>query len=67
MTDLFKALTGKNPAEYEQAARTLVDMPDVELFKKLVKQDEFLFDFVKNNVIIEKRFGLSCMVKGKYL
>ena len=50
MADLFKALTGKNPAEYEKAAQILVDTPDIELFKKLVKQDEFLFDFIKNNV-----------------
>ena len=56
--DLFKALTGKNPAEFEQAARTLVDTPDVELFKKLVKQDDFLFDFVKNNV--SKRIKQAC-------
>ena len=48
--DLFKAITGKNPAEYEQAAKILVNTPNVELFKKLVNQDEFLFDFVKNNV-----------------
>ena len=48
--DLFKAITGKNPAEFEQAASILVGKPDVELFKKLVKQDDFLFDFVKNNV-----------------
>lgn len=48
--DLFKALTGKNPAEFEQAARILVDTPDIELFKKLVKQDDFLFDFIKTNV-----------------
>ena len=56
--DLFKALTGKNPAEFEQAARILVDTPDVELFKKLVKQDDFLFDFVKNNVA--KRIRSAC-------
>ncbi len=48
--DLFKALTGKNPAEFEQAAKILVDTPDIELFKKLVKQDDFLFDFIKTNV-----------------
>ena len=34
--DLFKAITGKNPAEYEQAAKILVNTPDIELFKKLV-------------------------------
>lgn len=56
--DLFKALTGKNPAEFEQAAHILVDTPDIELFKKLVKQDDFLFDFVKNNVA--KRIQNAC-------
>ena len=56
--DLFKALTGKNPVEFEQAAKTLVDTPDIELFKKLVKQDDFLFDFVKNNVA--KRIKVAC-------
>lgn len=56
--DLFKAITGKNPAEFEQAASILVDTPDIELFKKLVKQDDFLFDFVKNNVA--KRIKQAC-------
>ena len=56
--DLFKALTGKNPAEFEQAAKILVDTPNVELFKKLVKQDEFLFDFIKTNVA--KRIRNAC-------
>ena len=56
--DLFKALTGKNPAEFEQAAHILVDTPDIELFKKLVKQDDFLFDFIKNNVA--KRIQNAC-------
>ena len=56
--DLFKAITGKNPAEYEKAAGILVNTPDVELFKKLVKQDDFLFDFVKNNVA--KRIQNAC-------
>ena len=56
--DLFKALTGKNPAEFEQAAKILVDTPDIELFKKLVKQDDFLFDFIKSNVA--KRIANAC-------
>lgn len=56
--DLFKSITGKNPVEYEQAAKILVDTADVELFKKLVKQDAFLFDFVKNNVA--KRIYQAC-------
>ena len=48
--DLLKSITGKNPAEFEQASEILVNTPDIELFKKLVTQDEFLFDFVKQNV-----------------
>lgn len=56
--DLFKALTGKNPAEFERAAQILVETPDIELFKKLVKQEDFLFDFVKNNVA--KRIQNAC-------
>ena len=48
--DLIKKLTGKNPDEYEGFAKSLVDNSDVNLFAKLVKQDDFLFDFVKNNV-----------------
>ena len=56
--DLIKKLTGKNPAEYEVVAKSLVDNSDVELFAKLVKQDDFLFDFVKNNVA--KRIQTAC-------
>ena len=56
--DPLKALTGKNPAEFEPVAKVLVDTPDVELFKKLVKQDDFLFDFVKVNVA--KRIQKAC-------
>ena len=48
--DLIKKLTGKNSDEYESVAKHLVDDSDTELFAKLVKQDDFLFDFVKNNV-----------------
>ena len=62
--DLFKALTGKNPAEYEYAAKCLVNEPNVDLFKKLVSQDDFLFDFVKNNV--SKRIQNACN-KDNYL
>ena len=56
--DLIKQLTGKNPAEYENASKLLVDNSDVNLFAKLVKQDDFLFDFVKNNVA--KRIQNAC-------
>lgn len=50
MSDNLKKLTGKNKAEYEFAARQLVESCDVELFKELVEKDDFLFDFVKQNV-----------------
>ena len=56
--DLIKKLTGKNPAEYEIVAKNLVDNADVSLFEKLVKQDDFLFDFVKLNV--SKRIQAVC-------
>lgn len=50
MTENLKKLTGKNKNDYEAVARHLVDDCDVELFKELVDNDDFLFDFVKNNV-----------------
>ena len=62
--DLIKKLTGKNPDEYEKVAKLLVDTPDINLFSKLVKQDDFLFDFVKNNVA--KRIRAACN-KDNYL
>lgn len=62
--DLIKKLTGKNPDEYEIVAKTLVDTSDVNLFAKLVKQDDFLFDFIKNNVA--KRIQKAC-TKENYL
>lgn len=62
--DLIKKLTGKNPTEYEPIAKSLVDNSDVELFKKLVQQDDFLFDFIKNNVA--KRIQNACN-KDNYL
>lgn len=62
--DLIKKLTGKNPSEYENVAKSLVDNSDVNLFAKLVKQDDFLFDFVKNNVA--KRIQKACN-KDNYL
>ena len=62
--DLIKKLTGKNPSEYEMVAKSLVDNSDVELFRKLVKQDDFLFDFIKDNVA--KRIQNACN-KDNYL
>lgn len=56
--DLIKKLTGKNPAEYESVAQALVDNSDTQLFEKLVKQDDFLFDFIKDNVA--KRIQKAC-------
>lgn len=50
MTDNLKKLTGKNKNDYEAVAKHLVGDCDVELFKELVDNDDFLFDFVKNNV-----------------
>lgn len=50
MTDNLKKLTGKNKNDYDAVAKHLVDDCDVELFKELVDNDDFLFDFVKNNV-----------------
>ena len=50
MNEKLKKLTGKNKNDYEAIAKDLVNKPDIELFKELVDNDEFLFDFVKNNV-----------------
>lgn len=62
--DLIKKLTGKNPSEYEVVAKALVDNSDIELFSNLVKQDDFLFDFIKDNVA--KRIQNACN-KENYL
>ena len=62
--DLIKKLTGKNPSEYEEVAKSLVNNSDVELFAKLVKQDDFLFDFIKDNVA--RRIQNACN-KDNYL
>ena len=48
MSEQLKKLTGK--FGYEAVAKHLINDCDVELFKELVDNDEFLFDFVKNNV-----------------
>ena len=50
MSELLKKLTGKNINEAEDAANHLINDCDVELFKELVSQDNFLFDFIKQNV-----------------
>lgn len=58
MSDNFKKLTGKNPADYEPIAYNLINIPDVDLFKELVDKDDFLFDFIKENV--SKRLEKVC-------
>ena len=47
---MLKKLTGKNSRDYEFVARHVMDNADVELFRQLVENDSFLFDFVKENV-----------------
>src|SRR5574344_76151 len=58
MNDKLKKLASKNPQDFEPVAFSLVNEPDVELFKELVANDNFLFDFVKDN--ISKRLLHAC-------
>lgn len=48
---LLKNLTGKDEKKAREAACYLVENSDVELFSLLVNKTDYLFDFVKNNVI----------------
>lgn len=48
MTNELKKLTGK--FGFEPIAKHLINDCDIELFKELVENDDFLFDFVKQNV-----------------
>ncbi|MCI1274429.1 MAG: hypothetical protein LKG27_08395 [Clostridiaceae bacterium] len=50
MDDLLKQLTGKDKNVCETAAKNLVDTGDEELFKTLVDNDDFLFDYIKRNI-----------------
>lgn len=50
MSDKLKKLTSKNPDDFERIAQNLINEPDVELFRELVESEDFLFDFVKQNV-----------------
>lgn len=56
--DLIKKLTGKNQNDYEQAAAHIVDNADVKSFEELVSKDDFLFNFIKQNVA--KRLAHAC-------
>lgn len=49
-SEKLKKLTGKNPSDFRQVAYSLINTPDVGLFSELVDSDEYLFDFVKQNV-----------------
>ncbi len=44
-------LIGKDEIKAQQAASYLINNSDVELFQKLVEKTDFLFDFVRNNVL----------------
>lgn len=48
MSEQLKKLTGK--FGYDAVAKHLINDCDTELFKELVDNDSFLFDFVKDNV-----------------
>ena len=61
-SDRLKKLTGKNPRDFEPVAFDVINKPDVELFKELVDSDDFLFDFVKQNVT--KRLSKNCNEKN---
>ena len=52
MSDKLKKLTGKNPKDFEPVAYSLINNNDTELFSELVSKDDFLFDFVKQNVAL---------------
>ena len=48
---LLKDLTNKDEKKAQYAANYLISSADVEMFKMLVAKSDFLFDFVKQNVI----------------
>ncbi len=56
--DLIKKLTGKNQSDYEQAAAHIINSADEKAFEELVSKDDFLFDFIKQNV--SKRLSKAC-------
>lgn len=53
--EYVKKLTGKNPKDFEFAAAHIINNCDVDAFRALVEQSDFLFDFIKQNV--EKRLA----------
>jgi len=50
MNEKIKKLTGKNPKDFEPVAYDIVNNSNSELFSELVSLEDFLFDFVKQNV-----------------
>lgn len=58
MSDNLKKLTSKNPKDFEEVAYNLVNKPDAQLFEQLVEKDDFLFDFIKQNVA--QRLAKQC-------
>ena len=52
-SNIIKKLTGKNRVDFEFAASHIINNSDSNSFSELVKQSDFLFDFIKKNV--EKR------------
>ena len=62
MSENLKKLTGKNPRDFEPVAYSLINMPDVDLFKELVDKEDYLYDFVKQNV--SKRLEKVCSPKN---
>lgn len=49
--DYVKKLTGKNPQDFESAASHIVNNSDVKTFEILVGQSDFIFPFIKQNVL----------------
>ena len=62
MSENLKKLTGKNPKDFEPVAYSLINTPDVDLFKELVDKEDYLYDFVKQNV--SKRLEKVCNQKN---
>lgn len=64
MSDKLKKLTGKNPKDYESVAYNLINIPDIDLFDELIKNEDFLFDFVKHNVALRIKKNIN---KSNYI
>lgn len=58
MSDKLKQLAGKNPNDFEPVAYSLINTPDINLFAELVEKEDFLYDFIKQN--ISKRLEKNC-------